>query len=120
MVSTMFRNECTGSVTILVVAITCGLLSVMFSIMLAVGSVIQFHKLQSTADLVALAGAQRVLDSPRIACFDAAKLATTSNTKIDSCVTDGQSITVTISQPVQNQLLSRVIPRMAVSAKAGF
>jgi secretion/DNA translocation related TadE-like protein len=109
-----------GSVTVLNLVLLVCLASLFVTVFSACDVVVQAHKLQSSADLSALAGAQLLLTQPSEVCNAAAALATKNGALLQSCAIDPSSVTVMLKVKTRSKLISRFAPSIWQEARAGF
>lgn len=109
-----------GSVAVLNLALTICLLSVLISLFSVCDVAVQEHKLQSSADLAALAGAQLLISAPNMACENARKSAVQNGAHLMSCEVDANNVTVKLVERTRSSLISRFAPTISQVARAGF
>ncbi len=109
-----------GSVTVLNLALLICLASLFVTVFSVCDVVVQAHKLQSSADLAAIAGAQLLLTQPSEVCNAAAALAARNGALLQSCTIDPSSVTVKLKVKTRSELISRFSPSILQEARAGF
>jgi secretion/DNA translocation related TadE-like protein len=109
-----------GSVTVLNLALLVCLASLFISVFSVCDVAVQEHKLQTSADLSALAGAQLLLSQPGEVCNAAERLAIQNGALLESCAIDPSSVTVMLKVKTRSKLISRFAPSIWQEARAGF
>ena len=109
-----------GSVTVINLALLACLLTLFIAVFSVCDVAVQEHKLQSSADLSALAGAQLLLSQPHEVCNSVERVAIRNGALLQSCKIDSANVTVKLVEMTRNKLISRFAPNIWQEARAGF
>ena len=80
----------------------------------------QEHKLQNSADLSALAGAQMLLSAPHEVCNTVRTVAIRNGSLMKSCEFDSMSVTVNLFEQTRSEIVAQFAPIVSQVARAGF
>mgnify|MGYP000104799439 CR=1 FL=1 len=109
-----------GGVSLLVLCITFGLLSVLCVCAGFAQVTSQIRKTESAADLSALAGAQHLLAASDEACATARIVAELNASELEQCEVSADSVSVVVGQSNETLLLQKFLPVIHATARAGF
>lgn len=118
MISTNDRES--GQVTVLMLAITLSLLSLMLILASVAEATIAQHRLNNLADFAALAGAQELEFAPESACDVARDFVRSQSEAEMNCNVENLQISVRLEIPVKNGAIRRVIPKIIGISRAGI
>ncbi len=114
------KDKDSGQVTILVLAITLSILSLVPIVGSIAEVAIAQHRLNNLADFAALAGGQELEFAPESAC-DVARNFVQSQSKANAyCEVENAQIYVRLKQPVSNVAVRRLIPELTGISRAGI
>lgn len=103
-----------GSATVLVAIGLAAVFAILVIGLQVAGAVIARHRVETAADLAALAGATRVLAGD--ACERAGVIAAANGARVDECTLDGLDVRIIVSAPVSLGVLGGEV---AARARAG-
>jgi len=116
----MAPSDASGGVSLLVLCISLGLLSVLCVCAGFAQVTSQIRKTETAADLSALAGAQHLLGASDAACAKARLIAELNASELEQCEVNADSVYVVVDQPTETLVLKKFLPVIRATAKAGF
>lgn len=109
-----------GSVSLLAVCASLVLLSVTCALAMLGQLLLQYRSTQTAADLAALAGAQRLIDGEQEACAQARMVASLNDTELIDYTSATASVLVVARQEIRSTTLSRLVPFVTATSRAGY
>ena len=113
------RDEC-GGVSLLVLCISLGLISVLCTCAGFAQVAAQIRKTETAADLSALAGASHLVDTHDQICDRVRMVAELNASDLERCEVKADSVAVVVGQPTETLILQRFLPVIRATAKAGY
>ena len=109
-----------GQISILVLAISAAFLLGTFAIGMVAEVLVTHQRLSAKAESVALAGALELEFNAEQACSVAREFSTANFGLKAECVSDSASIEILLSGPNPNRFLSKFLPNIEASSRAGI